>query len=58
MKYVLPEFIVPHPVTQLEVCLKNILFEEARQTGLIKSVKFTGEASRRRVMSLSLVLLT
>lgn len=49
--------MAPHPVTQLEVCLKNVLFEEARQTGLINSVKFTGEASCRRVMSLFVVVL-
>ncbi len=30
-----PVLMFPHPVTQLTVRLKNVLFAEARQTGLI-----------------------
>jgi len=47
--------MVPQPVTQVSMPLKKMLFEAARQTGAMKSVKVTDEDSLKRAMSLSLV---
>lgn len=48
-----PLSVIPQPVTQLLVPLWMVLFAEAKHTGDMLSVKFTGADSFRRHMSLS-----
>ena len=52
-----PDPMRPQPVTQEVTPLKKVLFEAARHTGMMKSLKKTGEESFKREMSLSFVAL-